>query len=97
MDTDYADDLALLTNTQTQAKCLLQSLEQATRGIGLFVNSDKTEFKCFNQDDTFSSLDGEPLKLVILFMRLGCNILSTESNFNICIGKAWTTIDRLMT
>ena len=27
---------------------------------------------------------------------LGGNILSTESDVNICIGKAWTAINRLM-
>ena len=31
------------------------------------------------------------------FIYLGSNISSTESDFNILIGKAWTTIDRLMT
>ena len=33
-----ADDLALLTNTPTQAKSLLHSLEQAARGIGLYAD-----------------------------------------------------------
>ena len=28
---------------------------------------------------------------------IGSNILSTESDVNICIGKAWTAIDRLTT
>ena len=48
MDTDYPDDLALLANTPTQAQSLLHSLVSAVGGIGLHVNSDKTEFKCFN-------------------------------------------------
>ena len=42
MDADYADDLMLLTNTPVQAECLLHSLEQATKGIDHYVNSDKT-------------------------------------------------------
>ena len=46
-DADYADDLLLLANTPSQAKSLLHSLEQAARGIGLYVNLDKTEFMCF--------------------------------------------------
>ena len=41
-DVNYADDLVLLENTLAQAKSLLHSLEQAVRGIGLYVNSDKT-------------------------------------------------------
>ena len=49
-DEEYADDLALLSNTPTKAKSQLHSLKQTTRGISLFLNSNKTEFKCFNQE-----------------------------------------------
>ena len=41
-DTDYADDLALLTNISDQAKYLLRNLEQAVWGIGLYVNANKS-------------------------------------------------------
>ena len=41
---DYEDDIALLTNTPAQAESLLNSLEQAARDIGLYMNSDKTVF-----------------------------------------------------
>ena len=37
------------------------------------------------------------LKLVDQFIYLGSNISSNEGDVNICIGKAWTTIDRLST
>ena len=40
---DYADDIALLANTPTQAETLLHSLERADGGIGLHVNANKTE------------------------------------------------------
>ena len=56
-----------------------------------------TEEICFNQDDAISSLDIKPLKFVDKFKYLGSNISSTESDVNICIGKAWTAIDRLTT
>ena len=42
-DADYADDIAILANTPNQAETLLHSLEQAAAGIGLHVNSHKTE------------------------------------------------------
>ena len=42
-DADYADDIALLTNTPNQAETLLHSLERAAAGIGLHVNVHKTE------------------------------------------------------
>ena len=38
-----ADDRVLLANTPAQAESLLHSCEQATGGIGLYVNSDKIE------------------------------------------------------
>ena len=36
---DYADDLALLVNTPTQAESQLHSLQQAAGGIALYMNS----------------------------------------------------------
>ena len=41
-DADYADDIALLANTLTQAESLLHSLEQAAGDISRHVNADKT-------------------------------------------------------
>ena len=38
-DADYADDIALLSNTPTPAKS-----QQVPGGIGLHVNIDKTEY-----------------------------------------------------
>ena len=38
---DHANDLVLLTNTPAQIEFLLSSLEQAARGIGLYINADK--------------------------------------------------------
>ena len=37
---DYADDIALLTNTPAQAETLLHGLERAAGGIGPHVNAD---------------------------------------------------------
>ena len=49
MNTDYADDIAFLTNTTTQAESLLHSLDQIPWGIGRHVNANKTEFILFTQ------------------------------------------------
>ena len=45
-DANYADEIALLTNTPAQAETLLHSLEQAAGGIVLNVNADQTEYIC---------------------------------------------------
>ena len=63
-DADYADDIALLANTPVQAETLLHSLELVAAGIGLDVNADMTEYICFNQRGSISTLDGSFLKLV---------------------------------
>ena len=93
---DYADDIALIANTPTQAESLLHSLEQATGGIGLHFNADKMEFMCFNQRANISTLNGRSLKLVDKFTYLGSNVSSTENNIYTRLAKAWTTIDKLL-
>ena len=64
---DYADDKAVLVNTPAQAETQLHSLERAAAGIGLHVNADKTEYKCFNQTCDISTLKSGHLKLVEKF------------------------------
>ena len=81
--TRYTDDLALLTNTPTQVESLLHNLEQAAGGM------------YFKQKGDISTLSGKPLKLFDLFTYLSSNILSTESDVNIIIGKTWTAIESL--
>ena len=53
-NTDYEDDLALLANTPAQAKSQLNSLDQAERGIGLYVNAKKTELMSWNKTEQSS-------------------------------------------
>ena len=43
MDANYAYDITLIANTPAQAECLMHSLEQTAKNIGLYVNSDKRE------------------------------------------------------
>ena len=79
-------------NTPIQAKSQLHSLEQAAEGMGLHIN---TVFICFKQEGAISTLSGKPQKLNE-FTYLGSNISSTESDFNICTEKAWTTVNSLL-
>ena len=95
MDSDSADDIALLANTLTKAKSLLHSLEQAVGVIGLRVNADIIEYMFFNQKGDISTRNGGSLKLVDKFTYLGSSISSTENDINIWLVKAWTTINRL--
>ena len=94
-DADYADDLALLANTPNQAETLLHSLERAAAGIGLHVNTHKTEYMCYNQTGNIATLDGASLKLVDKFTLLGSSVSSTEKDIDRRLTKAWTAIDGL--
>ena len=82
-------------NTPNQDETLLQSLEQATAGIGLHVDAHKTEYMCYNQTGDISTLGGTSLKLVDKFTCLGSSVSSTEKDIDTRLTKAWTAIDRL--
>ena len=94
-DADYADDLALISDTIAEAEALLHILGRAVGDVGLYVNAGKTEFMCFNQEGSMKTVAGKPLKLVDTFTYLGSNIASTEKDVNIRIGKAWGALDGL--
>ena len=80
---NYAGDLALLSNTHEQTK--LPHLEQAVKGIGLFVNSDKTTFMCFKQDFAITLNDKLP-KLVVPLTYILNDITSSKSDaFPMCM------------
>ena len=92
---DYADDIAILANAPAQAKTLLHNQEQADAGIGLHVNTHKTEYMCCNQTGYIFTLNGSSLKLVDKFTYLGSSVSLTETDIDMRLSKAWTAIDRL--
>ena len=96
MDADYADDIALLANTPSQAETLQHSLEQVVVGIGLYVNAHKTEYMCFYQTGDIPTLNGSSLKLVGKFAYLGSSVSSTKNDINARLAKTWTAIDSLL-
>ena len=94
-DADYANNTALLVNKPTQAETLLHCLERATTGIDLRVNTDKTEYICFNQRGDITTVNSGSLKLVDKFTYLGSSVSSTETGINMRLAKAWTANDKL--
>ena len=93
MDVYYGDDITLLANTPAQVESRQHSLERAAGGIGLPVNSDKTEFMCFNQNQRGAI---STQNLVDKFTYLGSSISSTENDINTQLAKAESAIDRLL-
>ena len=90
-DSDYDDDKAPLANTPAQAGSLLHSLG----GIDLHINTDKTEYMCFNQRGDIYMLKGGPLKLVDKITYLGSSVSSNENGIYTRLAKVSTTIDRI--
>ena len=80
-DDDYADDIAILANTPTQAESLLHNLERSAGGIGLHVKA-KMEYKSFNQRAFISTLNGGHLKLMDKLTYLGISVSSTENDIS---------------
>ena len=67
---DYADDLALLSDTIDEATELLHILETAASEIGLYINTGKTEFIAYNQTGAIESKGSHPIKSVTDFSYL---------------------------
>ncbi len=84
-----------MANTPKQAETLLHSMERAAAGKGLYVNTHKTEYMCYDQTGDISTLDGTRLKLVDKFAYLGSSVASTEKDIDTRLTKAWTAINRL--
>ena len=92
-DTDFADDIALISQSLEHAQDLLQSLEQASNGVGLYLNETKTEClnRCLsNADLVVKTLNGASLKMVEDYVYLGSYISSSEKDFSVRKGMAWS-------
>ena len=50
---------------------------------------------CYNQTGDISTLDGNPLKLVVKFTYLRSSVASTKRDIDTRLTKAWTAINRL--
>ena len=89
-DADFADDIALLSDTIEKAQLLLLRVEIAAESIGLHVNEKKTEYISYNQyESEIITLTGKQLKCVEDFKYLGSWINTSEKDINTRIGLAW--------
>ena len=97
-DIDFADDIALLSNTLEQAQLLLSHVEISAKQIGLHKNNSKTEYIKFNLGEgDLTALNRESLKNVDSFLYLGSWIDCCSKDVNVRKGKAWSTLHKLET
>ena len=97
-DLDFADDIALLSDTIQQAEKLLHDLEHAAELVGLSLNASKTEFITINidpVDSSINSLNGVSIKHVNDFKYLGSYIADSRKDFNTRKGMAWSACIKL--
>ena len=95
-DTDYADDLSLLTDTIEQAQEFLLSLEEAAAAVGLHLNEGKTKFMATGfEEPSLTTTSGRQLEHVQDFVYLGAHLRSTEHDLNVRKAKAWAACHRL--
>ncbi|MCP4493478.1 MAG: hypothetical protein GY820_40160, partial [Gammaproteobacteria bacterium] len=98
-DVDFADDLALITDSVAEAQKFLDSLEQAASSIGLHLNDDKTKYMEINVKDddnqSITAASGESIKLVQDFVYLGSRMSSSEKDFMVRKAKAWAACHQM--
>ena len=80
---DFADDIALVSESLVQAQIMLERVETSTAKVGLHLNSDKTEVMLFNQTTTptLSSRNKQEIKQVSDFNYYGTWMSSSSILF----------------
>ena len=87
-DTDFADDIALISQSLEHAQDLLLS-----NGVSLYLNETKTDClnRCLsNADLVVKTLNGASFKMVKDYVYLGSYISSSEKDFSVRKGMAWS-------
>ena len=97
-DIDYADDIALLSDSVDKAEKLLHTVEMAAKLIGLHINEKKTQHMTFNQNPSkLTTINKKCIKPTNDFLYLGSWIYSNEKDVDVRIGKAWVALQKLNT
>ena len=100
-DADFADDIALISNSIENAQTLLNSLESAANCVGLYLNDSKTEYMCYTKSNNsidnmiIKTVNGYILKRVNDYKYLGSFASSSEKDFNARKGMAWSACNDL--
>ena len=95
-DTDFADDIALFSDSIEDAQSLLTLVVNAAKSVGLNINEDKTEYMTINiPNNTELQANGKTLNRVDNFKYLGSWVENTSKDLKIRKGQAWTAIRKL--
>ena len=91
-DTEFADDIALVTNTVKEAEELMRKVEAVSASVGLRMNEQKTKYLVENihEPEGITSMGGQKVELVNDFLYLGAKIRNSEEDIATRKKKAWT-------
>ena len=90
-DTDFADDIALVTNTVKEAEELMREVEAVSACVGLRMNEQKTKYLVENihEPEEITNIGGQKVELVNDFLYLGAKIRNSEEDITTRKKKAW--------
>ena len=96
-DLDFADDIALLSDTKEQAQKLLIYVEEAALKTGLHMNAKKTKCMVFHQTQAvqLKTSNGNNLDNVEDFKYLGAWVGSSQHDIKIRKALAWKACNAL--
>jgi hypothetical protein len=98
-DLDYADDIALVSSSDTNIQQLFLNVEKWSLKVGLRINVDKTVFLLIgnweNKQVIIKTNSGLALKQVTDFKYLGSWLVSSLKDFNVRKALAWDAIKGL--
>ena len=94
-DTDFADDLTLLSDSTVEAQEFLLCIEEAANSVGLHLNESKTKYLTVNCPDTTIKAKNGNIERVVDFVYLGSWIDNTIHDFKVRKAKAWKACNEL--
>ena len=95
-NTDFADDLALISNTLEEAQILLLRLQTTAEAVGLHIKYKKMEYVFYNQTESnFATQQGNRLNLVDNIKYLGSWIQSSQKDMKVRISQAWNALNKM--
>lgn len=94
-DLDFADDIALLSDTIKQAQELLQRVEQSCSKVGLGLNGSKTKFLAYNTEahPPLRTRLGTVLEQKEDFKYLGSWVDDSAKDINVRKSLAWKALN----
>ena len=96
-DLDYADDIALLSETISNAQSLLSNLESAALEVGLTINVSKTKAMLINSKTPKNtlSLSSGAVEFVDDFCYLGSWMSSVDKDIAVRKAQAWSAASKM--